>query len=354
MFEYDDFEDIVPGGTVPMLAEQAKELRDAIIERADAIGVDVSGTIPAAISPGDPTEVGWLTGMRTALEVVITGAKYGRFTLVSTNPVFTVWDKESLLTEVHAVHVPSWPDCGSGSDWISVSASDPPLAVHIRELFYACEVLAYADQSFPTFAFTGEEHRLGSGQGPGVTESFQAAQADWATASWESGWAGNYLSSYSSSVFTDPDYTTNMRDERCSDIALTVPGSVGLREVHVCAVRYESSTGGVAFLGSPTLYKGADFGTLMTDYIGSQDNGAQRWVKFDYFGEELAPADVFHISMDMSSHFGDGDTYGYPDPNVAGYAGQLVSAYWPSGGPDFVVRYNFTKSKFLWTLPTPV
>jgi hypothetical protein len=101
--------------------------------------VDVSGIVPAAVSPGDPISLSWLTAMRTAVEALVTSNKLGR---LSGGP-FVPWTLASLLTETHA----SFTNCGAGSGWISVSQYDPPLASHVREIYYACEVLTFIDAS---------------------------------------------------------------------------------------------------------------------------------------------------------------------------------------------------------------
>ena len=137
-FVYADFETIVPGGTVAAITGHANEARLALIERGTAISVDVSGIVPAAVSPGDPISLSWLTAMRTAVGTLIAANKLGRI-----SGTFVPWTLSTLLTETHA----SFTNCGAGSGWISVSQYDPPLASHVREIYYACEVLTFIDAS---------------------------------------------------------------------------------------------------------------------------------------------------------------------------------------------------------------
>ena len=348
-FVYADFESIVPGGTVPMLALQANELRSAIIERGAAIGVDVSGTIPAEISSGDEIQLSWLTGMRTALEAVITGGKYGRFIWVSYNPVFTVWDKESLLTEVHAVHVPSWPDCGSGSDWISVSASDFPLASHIRELFYACEVLAYAKTTDPVESDRVEVHRNGSGSGATLEIAWNDAMAN--MSGWDGGWP-NYPYAEYWQTWSDPN--CYVEDDRLDDMVITPMGNVGVRELLIAGNFYSNNGGWGGAVRPVHLYLGANQATEVDQwwFLNSDGSGFRLFAfdKFDFSGEPgggLATDDTFHVSMKGWMENVGGD-WGYVDVIAwfCGYDVGLLSYY-----PNYIARYNFDRSKFLWTLP---
>ncbi|MDP1711948.1 MAG: hypothetical protein Q8K86_05775 [Candidatus Nanopelagicaceae bacterium] len=134
----------MPGGTVAMLADQANELRSALLERAAAVSLDISATIPDVVVAGvTPIQHSWLTGMRAAVEAIIAGGRYGQW-VANMDPYyrdFTVYaDAAALLTLVHA----TFTDCGAGDAWVAVSQYDAPLATHVRELYYCCELLEYA------------------------------------------------------------------------------------------------------------------------------------------------------------------------------------------------------------------
>ena len=342
-FAYADFEDIVPGGTVPMLADHANELRLAIIERADAIGVDVSLIIPAAISSGDPIELSWLTGMRTAIETIVDADRYG-LVHFGGDDLWTAWTLATLLTEVHA----TFTNCGSGSAWISVLQGYAPLATHIRELFYACEVLAYAGTNDPVETINDPKHDEGYGEGETSNEAWANAQSDYDSHDWQGGWVtlGQMLN-YGNDG--NGGLQESMHDERSYDTSIIIGGVVDVKELWIA--NWFSLPQNGPYL---KIYKGADFaGDELTVALGkyAPSGGSGIWYrKHDLDGVPLGPTDEVTISYKLNF-----EMYGWGSfwelVEFYNEIGQYAQA--ESEAPfAYLIRPQFVRSKFLWTMPT--
>ena len=354
-FFYADFESIVPGGTVPMLADQANELRLAIIERGSAIGLDVSGTIPAEISPGDPIELGWLTGMRAAIEAIVAEGKYGK--LIDTgygHLTWGLWDMSHggplcLLSEVHA----KYSNCGESWDWVAASGGEPPLASQIRELFYACEVLAYAKTADPTEENGVYPSRAAYAEAATESDAFDAAvvlAGDFPG----SGSPGTYgMENWIACNHSGPPYAVRIVDEtRMSDLEVYPNGNVGVREFLVAEAYYSE----VDWSGTlPHVFVGADFATEITDKFQSTLSPVYpTYFRFDFLGESGGgvPTDGhFHMSTKC---FIEAQVGNYIGPYYVDYClGYLSQIYLTEGEPCYIARYNFERSKFLWTVSMP-
>ena len=337
-FVYANFESLVPGGTVATSALHANELREAILERASAVGLDLSGSIPAAVSATTPIAYSWLTGMRTAVEAVVTAGKYGRLVGSVGTEVWTPWILADLLTEVHD----SFTNCGSGDGWISVSQYDPPLAAHIRELYYACEVLAYAETSTPTWPEgpSGEQKR---GAGSNMTEADDA----WALASWGSG--GPDWGDGSDSAQNDDGFA-HLWSERCYCL-IQANGTKGVKELWVGAGRYDDYPSPPV----PTFFLGASWGgTPLETRLQNAEGPYLGYVKCDFSGESgggIGTDVTFGFAWTvMSTPMGDwsgrwGQTGEHGEYMYIRNVQTLGATM-----KNYIARYNFTKSKFLWTM----
>lgn len=222
-FSYTDFEDIVPGNTVDVLAIHANELRSAIIERADLIELELSGTIPdAVIAHETPILFSWLTGMRTAIEAIITEGKYGVLKVSGSENVWTT-SFADIISEVHS----RFADCGSGDDWIEVDQYDEPMAAHIRELYYMCEALSFLDGSYNT--------GLNLWSVTGGTAQYDVDYDE----DWQSGYSPYHLQDGAEAYLWDPggpeEATYRERQNISMDIALECA------EIYIASARYDSS-----------------------------------------------------------------------------------------------------------------
>jgi len=339
-FAYANFESIVPGGTVATSAAHAKELREAILERGSAIGLDLIATIPAEVSATTPITYGWLDGMRTAIAAVVTEGKYGRLVGSVGSEVWTAWTLADLLTEVHD----SFTNCGSGDGWISVSQYDPPLATHIRELYYACEVLAYAETSTPTWPEGpyGEQKR-----GSGTTTT--GADTSWDGASWGSG--GPDSGDGADSVQHDMG-SAHLWSERCY-CSIQVNGTKGVKELWVGAGRYDDYTGYAPPV--PTFFLGSSWGgTPLETRLQNAEGPYLGYVKCDFSGESgggIRTDVTFGFAWTvMSTPMGDWSERWSRTGEHGEY--MYIRSVQTLGATmkNYIARFNFTKSKFLWTM----
>lgn len=223
-FTYSLFESIPAGTSVRLRVEHANELRLAVLERGTAIGF-TPPSLPVAVVC-QTAKVSWLNAMRTAIEEILAEGKYGRLAsgLVDAE-VWTPWTRADLLTLVHA----RFPDCGAGDNWIAVAQYDCVIGEHLREMYYACEVLAYCESLTPSASITASAGNRGYSD-----ISSADCEADYDLFAWDAGMTG--LPSICSVGQQDPAYILQ-RERAALEIQLAEP--IDLKELWVANYTYE-------------------------------------------------------------------------------------------------------------------
>jgi hypothetical protein len=284
--------------------------------------------------------------MRTAIETIVDAGKYG-LVHFGGDELWTAWTLATLLTEVHA----TFTNCGSGAAWISVSQYDAPLATHIRELFYACEVLAYAGTNDPVETINTPKKAYGYGESETGNEAWANAQSDYDNRGWLDGWdIGPPIGMmYNTGNTQAGGNIQTMRDERSYDTSIIIGGVVDVKELWI--TNWFSLPQNGPYL---KIYKGADFaGDELTVALGkyAPSGGLGIWYrKHDLDGVPLGPTDEVTISYKLNF-----EMYGWgPFWELVEFyneIGQYALTYGYSVPFAYLIRPQFVRSKFLWTMP---
>jgi hypothetical protein len=113
----------VSGDGDAVLAEQARELHEAILRRADLIGVSVS---PPDVADLEVCYLSWLQGMRAAIEALVSAGVY-------LGEPDVPWTKATLLVSIHGTQL-GRPLLTDPEEWMEAADANSALAgkAHIK------------------------------------------------------------------------------------------------------------------------------------------------------------------------------------------------------------------------------